>query len=164
MKTQRIQNLVVVTLLCAAVLAGLAACDTDPVEREGGRLPDKEGLMKTYGMLRSSRIAGGQVRILLTEGNGFVTENFYYQLSKPVAGGLSLEASVKAGEGESERILLPEANYDFPDGKKLDISADGRHSQLRRIRFMAQNLTPGDYYLPLTVAADDAQADRKSVV
>lgn len=163
MKTQRIQNLVVVTLLCAAVLAGLSACDTDPVEREGGRLPDKEGLMKTYGMLRSSRIAGGQVRILLTEGNGFVTENFYYQLSKPVAGGLSLEASVKAGEGESERILLPEANYDFPDGKKLDISADGRHSQLRRIRFMAQNLTPGDYYLPLTVAADDAQAERQTI-
>ena len=40
MKTQKIQNLLVVTLFCAAALAGLTACDADPVEREGGKLPD----------------------------------------------------------------------------------------------------------------------------
>ena len=44
MKTQKIQNLLVVTLFCAAALAGLTACDADPVEREGGKLPDKDGL------------------------------------------------------------------------------------------------------------------------
>ncbi len=46
MKTQKIQNLLVVTLFCAAALAGLTACDADPVEREGGKLPDKDGLEK----------------------------------------------------------------------------------------------------------------------
>ena len=55
MKTQKIQNLLVVTLFCAAALAGLTACDADPVEREGGKLPDKDGLENTYGMLRSNR-------------------------------------------------------------------------------------------------------------
>ena len=40
MKTQKIQNLLVWTLLCAAVLAGLTACDAEPVELEGGKLPD----------------------------------------------------------------------------------------------------------------------------
>lgn len=63
------------------------------------------------------------MRVFLTEGNGFVTDNFYYQLTKPLGSALSLEAAVKAGEGETERTLLPEANYDFPDGKKLDIAA-----------------------------------------
>ena len=52
MKTQKIQNLLVVTLFCAAALAGLTACDADPVEREGGKLPDKDGLENTYGPLR----------------------------------------------------------------------------------------------------------------
>lgn len=83
MKTQKIQNLLVVTLFCAAALAGLTACDADPVEREGGKLPDKDGLENTYGMLRSTRSVRDEVRVFLTEGNGFVTDNFYYQLTKP---------------------------------------------------------------------------------
>ena len=158
MKTQKIQNLLVVTLFCAAALAGLTACDADPVEREGGKLPDKDGLENTYGMLRSTRSVRDEVRVFLTEGNGFVTDNFYYQLTKPLGSALSLEAAVKAGEGETERTLLPEANYDFPDGKKLDIAGDAQHSALKRIRFFAENLAPGEYYLPLTVAADAADA------
>lgn len=163
MKTQKIQNLLVVTLLCAAALAGLTACDADPVEREGGKLPDKDGLENTYGMLRSTRSVRDEVRVFLTEGNGFVTDNFYYQLTRPLGSALSLEAAVKAGEGETERTLLPEANYDFPDGKKLDIAGDAQHSALKRIRFFAENLAPGEYYLPLTVAADAADAERQTV-
>lgn len=128
------------------------------MEREGGKLPDKDGLENTYGMLRSTRSVRDEVRVFLTEGNGFVTDNFYYQLTKPLGSALSLEAAVKAGEGETERTLLPEANYDFPDGKKLDIAGDAQHSALKRIRFFAENLAPGEYYLPLTVAADAADA------
>lgn len=60
------------TLFCAAALAGLTACDADPVEREGGKLPDKDGLENTYGMLRSTRSVRDEVRVFLTEGNGFV--------------------------------------------------------------------------------------------
>lgn len=133
------------------------------MEREGGKLPDKDGLENTYGMLRSTRSVRDEVRVFLTEGNGFVTDNFYYQLTKPLGSALSLEAAVKAGEGETERTLLPEANYDFPDGKKLDIAGDAQHSALKRIRFFAENLAPGEYYLPLTVAADDADAERQTV-
>ena len=69
MKTQKIQNLLVVTLFCAAALAGLTACDADPVEREGGKLPDKDGLENTYGMQyperpgRGARISDRRQRI-----------------------------------------------------------------------------------------------------
>ena len=91
MKTQKIQNLLVVTLLCAAVLAGLTACDADPVEREGGKLPDKDGLENTYGMLRSNRASENEAYLLLTQGAGFVTDNIYYQITKPAAEGLALE-------------------------------------------------------------------------
>ena len=132
MKTQKIQNLLVVTLLCAAVLAGLTACDADPVEREGGKLPDKDGLENTYGMLRSNRASENEAYLLLTQGAGFVTDNIYYQITKPAAEGLALEIWVDNSllEGfnqanETEYELLPEANCEFPDGKTPDRSQGG---------------------------------------
>lgn len=103
MKTQKIQNLLVVTLFCAAALAALRPATPTPWNAKGGKLPDKDGLENTYGMLRSTRSVRDEVRVFLTEGNGFVTDNFYYQLTKPLGSALSLEAAVKAGEGETER-------------------------------------------------------------
>ena len=48
MKT-RINNVKkgVVTLLFAAVIAGLTACETDPVKSQRGELPDKDWLENT---------------------------------------------------------------------------------------------------------------------
>lgn len=162
MKTQRIQNLVVVTLLCAAVLAGLAACDTDPVEREGGRLPDKDGLMKTYGMLRSNRTSDNEVAMLLTQGAGFVTDNIYYQITKPAADGLSLDVRIDNrlldaynAANDKQYTLLPEANYEFPDGKTMTITQDAKRTELRRIKVIAEGLEPGQYLLPVSVADEN---------
>lgn len=49
MKT-RINNVKkgVVTLLFAAVIAGLTACETDPVKSQRGELPDKDLLENTF--------------------------------------------------------------------------------------------------------------------
>ena len=61
--------------------------------------------------------------MLLTEG-GVMTKNFYLRQTQPAAAGYSLDAwcdasllnDYDAGD-EIERTLLPEANYEFPDGK-----------------------------------------------
>ncbi len=152
------------TLCAVAVIAGLTACEADTVERQGGKLPDEEPLKNTYGMLRSGNSAENSVDILLTEGGGFVTDNFYYQSTQPAADNLSVEAWINGslldgynGTQEIERTLLPEANYDFPDGKKIDLSKEDQRSALKRIRFLAEGLEPGEYMLPLTVASEDAQ-------
>lgn len=70
MKTRNILRQGLVTLLCTAVFAGFAACSTDPVEREGGKLPDKETIETTYGMLRSGISTGNLVDVLLTANRG----------------------------------------------------------------------------------------------
>ena len=86
-----------VTLLCTAVFAGLTACETDPVEREGGKLPDKEPLETVSGMLRSGNSSEKTIDVLLTEGGGgFVMRNFYFQQTKPASDGFSLDAWVDA--------------------------------------------------------------------
>lgn len=157
-----------VTLLCTAVFAGLTACDAGTVEREGGKLPDREPLETTYGMLRSSNAAGNTVRIKMTEGAGFVTSNFYYQLSQAPDTELSLETTIDGSmldewneTNDEQRILLPETNYNLLDGSVVSLPAGKQRSDIKRIQFMAENLSPGEYYLPLTVVdEEDREADQ----
>lgn len=169
MKTQRIKNSVV-TLFCAAVLAGLTACDADPVEQKGGKLPDKEGLENLYGTLRSGKSTDKMIDVLLAEGTGAATEKFYFQQTKPAAADFSLDLRVdnslledyNASEGV-ERQLLPATNYEFPDGKTLDLSKDQQHSAHKGIKFLASGLEPGEYVLPLTVADAGAPDENKTL-
>ena len=172
MKTQKIQNLLVVTLFCAAALAGLTACDADPVEREGGKLPDKDGLENTYGMLRSNRASENEAYLLLTQGAGFVTDNIYYQITKPAAEGLALEIWVDNSlldgfnqANETEYELLPEANCEFPDGKTLTVAKEGLRTDPKRIKVSAEGLEPGEYLLPVSVADKNAaDVDERQVL
>lgn len=157
----------VTTLLCAAVAAGLAACDADPVEQKGGKLPEKEPLENVYGMLRSGKSSEKTIDVLLTEGVSFAKEPFYFQQTRPAAEGYTLEPradeslldAYNAAEGV-ERRLLPAANYDFPDGKMLTLGKDDQRSASVNIRFRSEGLEAGEYALPLTVAdatAPDAE-------
>lgn len=160
-----------VTLLCTAVFAGLTACETDPVEREGGKLPNKEPLETVSGMLRSGNSSEKTIDVLLTEGGGgFVMRNFYFQQTKPASDGFSLDAWVDAtllddynAADEVERTLLPEANYEFPDGKALDLAPEAQRSALKRVKFTAAGLAAGEYVLPLTVAGQDAPDANKTL-
>lgn len=151
----------VVTLLCAAVIAGLTACDADPVELKGGKLPDKDGLENTYGMLRSNRSSGNEAYVLLTEGGGSATDNFYYQITRPAAEDISVDIRIDNSLLESynaeygtEYVLLPETNYEFPEGKTLTVARDGKRTDPKSIRISADGLEPGDYLLPVTVGDD----------
>ena len=44
---------VAMALFCAAAVAGLAACDADPIGASRGELPDKEPLENTHVLIRS---------------------------------------------------------------------------------------------------------------
>ena len=161
----------IATLLCTAALAGRMACDADTVEQQGGKLPDKEPLETVSGMLRSGNSSEKTIDVLLTEGSdGFVMRNFYFQQTKPASDGFSLDAWVdatllddyNAADGV-ERTLLPEANYEFPDGKVLDLSSEAQRSALKRVKFTAAGLAAGEYVLPLTVAGQDAPDANKTL-
>ena len=103
----------VVTLLCTAALAGLTACEADPVMQESGKLPDKGSIEEVHVMLCSSNSVENRVDVLLTEG-GVMTKNFYLRQTQPAAAGYSLDAwcdasllnDYDAGD-EIERTLLP---------------------------------------------------------
>ena len=73
----------VVTLLCTAALAGLTACEADPVMQESGKLPDKGSIEEVHVMLCSSNSVENRVDVLLTEG-GVMTKNFYLRQTQRI--------------------------------------------------------------------------------
>lgn len=156
--------------LCTAVLAGLTACEADTVEQQGGKLPDKESVGHVNVMLGSAGAVENTVDILLTEGNGYMMSNFYLRQTQPAAAGYSLDVRVDESllddyeaPDEIERKLLPEANYEFPDGKSISLSDKAQYSDIKRIKFLSEGLTEGEYVLPLTVAAQDAPDANKTL-
>lgn len=158
-------------LICLAISAiGVTSCESDSIEMQGGKLPDKQPIESTYGKLRSTTSTKNIIDILLTEGEGFATKGFYFQQNKPSLTGFSLAARIdntllsdyNAVE-EIERQLLPEANYEFPDGKTLDLAASSQRSAFKRIKFLASGLAAGEYLLPLTVANEGEQDADKTL-
>lgn len=170
MKTRNILKQGLVTLLCTAVFAGFAACSTDPVEREGGKLPDKEAIESTYGMLRSGISTGNLVDVLLTANRGDLLREFYFEQTRPAAEGATLtlrvdESLVDAYNAETgdSRTLLPAENYEFPDGQTLELTASEQRTTSKRIRFMSENLAAGEYVLPITIAEEGSTADNQTL-
>lgn len=169
MKTTIIKNLLA-ALFCLAACAGFTACDTDTVEMSGGKLPDPENLNTVYGKLRSNASADNSISVLLTQGEGFATRDFYFFQTQPASEALTLEARAdgsladdyNAAE-EVERTVLPAENYEFPDGTSIALSADAQRSLLKRIKFLASGLDAGEYVLPLTVAEEGAPDENKTL-
>lgn len=149
-------------LLAATVLAGFMACETDSVEQKGGKLPDKEGIENVYGILRCSSSCENIVDMILTEGNGFLVNGVYFEQTKPVSENVSIQLQIDESVIEAyntltgeERALLPESNYEFMEGNTLEISANGKQSPLKRIKFLAEGLAAGEYVLPISIGEQE---------
>ena len=162
MKTNhKIFKTIGMTLFTAAVLAGFTACETDPVEQNGGKLPDKDVIETTFGKLRSNATTGNTVEMLLTAGSGFVTRDFYYQQTQPASSEatltLRIDESLVDGfnvANGTEYQLLPTANCEFPDGQTLELAVDGQRTVSKRIRILSEGLTAGEYVLPVTITPE----------
>ncbi|HIY14002.1 MAG TPA: DUF1735 domain-containing protein [Candidatus Alistipes cottocaccae] len=157
-------------LLAVTVLAGFTACETDPVEQKGGKLPDKEGIENVYGILRCSGSCENIVDMILTEGNGFLVNGVYFEQTKPVSENVSIQLQIDESVIEAyntltgeERTLLPESNYEFMEGNTLEISANGKQSALKQIKFLAEGLAAGEYVLPVSIG-EQGNALRDNVI
>lgn len=157
-------------LLAATVLAGFTACETDPVEQDGGKLPDSAIVEGTFGVLRSASTPGNYVVVPLTVGAESAMQSLYFEQTRPAAADATLTLRVDESlvdgfntANGTECTLLPAANYEFTDGTQLSLAPDMQRSAALRIKFIADGLQPGEYLLPLTVAAEDAPNESQTV-
>lgn len=142
-----------------AMLAALAACDTDIITNEAGELPNAEAIDKTFGTLRSLRTVANHIPIGLTQGDGSTSDHIFYSLSQPASQSLSLTTVI-----DPELIdvynqtygtnfsLLPASNVTVADNGILKFEPGTTKSGSLKIEFKAEGLAPGTYILPVRVS------------
>ena len=135
MKT-RINNVKkgIVTLLFAAVIAGLTACETDPVKSQRGELPDKDLLENTYVKIRSIKSPTEFAVVNLSEGTTVTEDRIYCRLTRPAERAMTITAAVdeslvEACNEEYGTDLLP-----FPAGN-VTIAGNGTIESVSPTKF-----------------------------
>lgn len=153
----------ILALFCIATLAGLTACDTDIVEREGGKQPDKEALEKVHLQLHSTKSSTNRSVISLTEGTTTSADKIYCRLTQSVPTAVTVTAaadpSLVAAYNEqygTSLLSFPVENAVIADEGKISIAAGQRVSDKIQITFKSDGLAPGTYLLPISITSDDS--------
>lgn len=162
MKTRNILRQGLVTLLCTAVFAGFAACSTDPVEREGGKLPDKEPLENTYVLVRSQYSPVERAVVYLMEGTGTTSDPMYCRLNRPAEKNLTIRTAPDESQVEiyntsygTDFLTMPAENIQIAGNGQITIAAGERISEKEQVTFKADGLEAGEYLAPIVVSSDD---------
>lgn len=150
------------TLFCAAALTGLAACEADPVERDGGKQPDKGALEQVHLQIHSTKSSTNRSVVSLTEGATTSTDKIYCRLTQSVPTAVTVtaaaEPSLVAGYNEkygTELVPFPAENAVIADEGKISIAAGQRVSDKIQVTFKSDGLAPGIYLLPISITSDD---------
>lgn len=162
MKTRNILKQGLVTLLCTAVFAGFAACSTDPVEREGGKLPDKEPLENTYVLVRSQYSPVERAVVYLMEGTGTTSDPMYCRLNRPAEKNLTIRTAPDESQVGiyntsygTDFLTMPAENIQIAGNGQITIAAGERISEKVQVTFKADGLEAGEYLAPIVVSSDD---------
>ena len=162
MKTRNILKQGLVTLLCTAVFAGFAACSTDPVEREGGKLPDKEPLENTYVSVRSQHSPVERAVVYLMVGTGTTSDPMYCRLNRPAEKNLTIRTAPDESQVEiyntsygTDFLTMPAENIQIAGNGQITIAAGERISEKVQVTFKADGLEAGEYLAPIVVSSDD---------
>ena len=152
----------VMTLLSAAVIAGLAACEADPVETIRGNLPDDESLENTNVLIRSQYSSVERAVVRLTEGTGTTFDPIYCQLTRPAEKTVTVKAvsdESKVAEYNStygtEFLTMPASNVEIADNGQFSIPAGNKTSEKIKVTFKADGLTAGNYLAPISISSEE---------
>ena len=164
MKT-RINNVKkgIVTLLFAAVIAGLTACETDPVKSQRGELPDKDLLENTYVKIRSIKSPTEFAVVNLSEGTTVTEDRIYCRLTRPAERAMTITAAVDESlveacneEYGTDLLPFPAGNVTIAGNGTIAVAAGERISNKIQVSFKSDGLAAGTYLLPIAISSNDA--------
>lgn len=163
MKTMNLKH-TFAALLCMAACAGLAACDSDTIETEGGKLPDRETLKNAYVSLRSAGSAQKQVAISFTEGATIpVSNKFYCFQTREAENSFSVTAAVDAekvdewNKAHDTNFALFPGTATISDEGRMTIETGTRRSALISVSISPVGVAGGTYLLPVSISAENME-------
>lgn len=148
-------------MLLATLL--FVSCEVEPVSMTGGKQIDAEALNNTSVSLRSMSTSKEAVRVIMSEGGGFITEGITVVTNHPLSMDQTIilegrddlieQYSFKTGTAYS---ALPEAFYEFDSNGATILKAGDTYSEVCRLILYSTNkignrLKPGRYLLPVAM-------------
>lgn len=153
----------ILALFCTAVLAGFAACEADPVERDGGKQPDKEALGNVHLQIHSMKSSTNRSVISLTEGTTTSSDRIYCRLTQSMQNAVAVTAAADESSVAVYNEMygtdlqpFPAENVVIADDGKIAIAAGQRVSDKIEVTFKSDGLAPGTYLLPISITMDDS--------
>ena len=164
-------------ILSIAIAAAIAvSCDqVDPVSLSRGNLPDETAMVTSTVTLRSSKTSRTTIPVIITTGEGHVTEGLLAAMPNPsrleqtimVSAEPSL-VEVYNAKHKTDFQEFPAPFFSFGDESTLKIPTGKTSSDIIRLNLCSKNalgnkLEPGKYLLPVSAAVSGASMGKNTL-
>lgn len=164
-------------ILSIAIAAAIAvSCDqVDPVSLSRGNLPDETAMVTSTVTLRSSKTSRTTIPVIITTGEGHVTEGLLAAMPNPsrleqtimVSAEPSL-VEVYNAKHKTDFQEFPAPFFSFGDESTLKIPTGKTSSDIIRLNLCSKNalgnkLEPGKYLLPISAAVSGASMGKNTL-
>ncbi len=164
----------ILTLTLAAVIA--VSCDqVDPVSLSRGDLPDETAMVTSTVTLRSSKTSRTMIPVIITTGEGLVTEGLIAAMPNPSRLEQTITVSAEPSLVETYNAKHKTAFQEFPapffsfgNESTLKIPTGKTSSDIIRLNLRSKNalgneLEPGKYLLPVSAAVSGASMGKNTL-
>lgn len=164
----------ILTFTLAAVIA--VSCDqVDPVSLSRGNLPDETAMVTSTVTLRSSKTSRTTIPVIITTGEGLVTEGLIAAMPNPSRLEQTITVSAEPSLVETYNAKHKTAFQEFPapffsfgDESTLKIPTGKTSSDIIRLNLRSKNalgneLEPGKYLLPVSAAVSGASMGKNTL-
>ena len=143
-----------VFLMLSLLMVATTGCTEDDISMPAGQLPDETPMNSVGGQLCSGKTFSNKITVSMYEGDGAVTEEICYALTKPAITAVTVKAIPSPelvaqynSDNEADMKEFPVANVTLGNGGSLTVAAGKKESGTISITLSPDGLKPETLYL-----------------
>ena len=143
-----------VFLMLSLLMVATTGCTEDDISMPAGQLPDETPMNSVGGQLCSGKTFSNKITVSMYEGDGAVTEEICYALTKPAITAVTVKAIPSPelvaqynSDNETDMKEFPVANVTLGNGGSLTVAAGKKESGTISITLSPDGLKPETLYL-----------------
>ena len=143
-----------VFLMLSLLMVATTGCTEDDISMPAGQLPDETPMNSVGGQLCSGKTFSNKITVSMYKGDGAVTEEICYALTKPAITAVTVKAIPSPelvaqynSDNETDMKEFPVANVTLGNGGSLTVAAGKKESGTISITLSPDGLKPETLYL-----------------
>jgi len=140
--------------MLSLLMVATTGCTEDDISMPAGQLPDETPMNSVGGQLCSGKTFSNKITVSMYEGDGAVTEEICYALTKPAITAVTVKAIPSPelvaqynSDNEADMKEFPVANVTLGNGGSLTVAAGKKESGTISITLSPDGLKPETLYL-----------------